>query len=73
MLRRKPTRQPLDQTDIEHLDLIRKEFHEKAAAAAVLRDPSKAPVTDKTPREQAVQGASIRERLGLPRRTTSSQ
>lgn len=66
MLRRKPTRQQLDQTDTEELDRIRREWREKAEADAMRDAP--AVVTEKTTREKVVEGSSVRDRLGLPRR-----
>lgn len=68
MLRRKPTRQELDETDNDELDQIRREIREKAEANAE-KDASRVPITEPTPREKAVQGQSVRERLGLPART----
>lgn len=66
MLRRKPTRQELDQTDTDELDQIRKEYREKAEADAMRDAP--AVVTEKTAREKAIEGSTVRDRLGLPRR-----
>lgn len=69
MLRRKPTRQELDQTDTDELDQIRKEWREKAEVDAMRDAP--AVVTEKTAREKAIEGSTVRDRLGLPRRMQS--
>jgi len=65
MLRRKPTRLELDQTDIDELDQIREATREKAEAQAIAKNPATAPIMEKTAREKATEGMSIRERLGL--------
>lgn len=67
MLRRKPTRQPLTQTDTAELDRIRREWREKAEADVMKDEP--AVVTESTMRQKAVEGSTVSDRLGLPRRS----
>lgn len=66
MLRRKPTRQELNQTDNDELDQIRREYQEQEAAKAAANNTPVPHVTEQTAREKAIEGQSVRERLGLP-------
>lgn len=68
MLRRKPTRVELTQTDIDELDLVRREA-ELARLRAVDSAAEAATPPPPTRREAAVAGQSANDRLGLSRPT----
>ncbi|KAI0567063.1 Anaphase-promoting complex APC subunit CDC26 [Gracilaria domingensis] len=72
MLRRKPTFLEIDQADIEELDQSRRQMREKLEQEAKGKDQHHPAVfEDRTAREKAVLGMSLRERLGLTKDSAS--
>ncbi|PXF46623.1 hypothetical protein BWQ96_03612 [Gracilariopsis chorda] len=65
MLRRKPTLIEVDQADIDELDQLRNQAREKFEQETQGKGSRAETLTELSARENAVQGMSLRDRLGF--------
>lgn len=65
MLRRKPTVIEVDQADIDELDKLRKQAREKFEQETQGKSSRSNDLTELSAREKAVQGMTLRDRLGF--------